>query len=882
MRILAHLAHIARKSSIYLSIALFLASLIFCLLLGKLAASQSINPEQLVQQGVELYRTQDYQGAIAQWETALSNYQTNNDRINTAIVRENLARAYGQIGQIDKAIAYWEQVVDNYRQLGDFKQVGRMLVEQAQAYIQLGQNRRAIALLCGSDWESDKCLEGTALQIARQQKDSLGQVAALGSLGEAYRRSGEYDRAISKLESASQIDPSIYTFSVLNSLGNAYVARAQSWDSRAKSASAQGQEFQTKAEEFEQQASKDYQKAWQYFQSSRQNAIAKGDNAAQMRSLLNLIQLDSRFNSSKQNDIEQALVLLERLTDSPEKANAAMVLANLAADPAQITAPLAQCPIRRQLPDAQAESLLNKALNVARTIQDPRSESFALGALGHFYECRSEYESALKLTQEALLAADQNTSNKDSTYLWEWQTGRIFNAQGKQADAIAAYQRAFAILEKIRSDILVADRDVQFDFRDAIEPIYRQLTQLRLTSTLSLPPEQKERELTLALETIDSLRLAELQNYFGNDCNLAIPQTESIQTLISQDTAVFNSIILEDSAAVLLSLPNGKKEIHWVEENGKKVDRKTLEIAIKEFRDSLVFGIEEFSYDTTQAQKLYNWAIEPFETALNSAKIETLIFVQDGIFRTIPMSALYDGKQFLVEKYAIATTPSLGLIAARSSNSQNNRALILGVTKAAKVDEQSFDALANVPREIKEIQTQFPDNKLLLDEQFNRENLEKELNQSTYQIVHVATHAQFGFIPEDTFLVTGNNNKITINELEIALRQLKEGAKSVELLALTACQTATGDERAALGLAGVAVQTGVRSALASLWSVSDDATLALVTEFYRSLVNSGVSKAEALRTAQLKLIKTQESEEITDQYSSPAFWAPFILIGDWR
>lgn len=876
---------------IRLPVVFFLCSLILCLWLGQFSASiiqvglgevataQSPNPSQKVQKGVELYQSGDYPGAIAQWETALSTFQTNDNQANLAIVQENLARAYGQIGQFDKAIPYWEQTINNYRQLGDVRQVGRMLIEQAQAYMQLGQNRRAISLLCGSQTE---CLAGTALQIASQQKDSLGQVAALGSLGEAYRLRGDYDRAIEYLENAKQIDSSIYPFSVLNSLGNAYTARAQRWDIRAKSASARGQDFQVAAKRFEQQANNDYQKAWQYFESSRQKATEQGDKSAKMRSLLNLIQLDSRFqkqNIDSNNAIASALNLLDQLPNSPQKVNAAIDLANLPAASQKITAPLAQCPTQRQLPDAEAEDLLKQALNVSRTLKDPRSESFALGALGHFYECRRESDKALKFTQDALLASDQNMGNKDSAYLWEWQTGRILRAQRKQAEAIAAYQRAFTILEQIRSDILVSERDVQFDFRDAIEPVYRQLAQLRLRlATLSsVDSQEKARELTSALETIDSLRLAELQNYFGNECSLAFIEEETVKQPIQNDTAVFSSIILEDSTAILLSLPNGEKRVHWIEQN-----RKTVEEEIKKFREGLVYGRREIIYDTTQAKKLYDWFVKPFEVDLNSAKIKTLVFIQDGIFRTIPMSALYDGKEFLIEKYAIATTPSLRLIATQKSNSQESRALILGVTKAAKVDEQRFDALVNVPIEIKDVQRQFPDNRLLIDEQFNSENLTKELDRSTYQIVHIATHAQFGFIPEDTFLVAGNNNKIAINELETAFRQLSGGANSVDLLALTACQTAAGDERAALGLAGVAIQTGVQSALASLWSVPDDSTLALVTEFYKNLVNSGVNKAEALRTAQLKLIKAKESEEINDQYDNPAYWAPFILIGNWE
>jgi CHAT domain-containing protein len=868
--------HIHRKFSIYLSLALFLFSLIFCIWLGNIASAQFSNPSQSVQKGVELYQVGDYRGAIAQWETALNNYKTEKQPTNTVIVQENLARAYTQIGQFDKAISYWEQTISNYRQLGDVRQVGRMLSEQAQAYMQLGQNRRAIALLCGS---KNECLAGTALNIARQEKDSLGQVAALGSLGEAYRLRGEYDRAIEYLESAKKIDRSLHSFSLLNSLGNAYSARSQRWDIRTQSASARGEDFEVIARRFARLANNDYQKAWQYFESSQQQATEREDPSAQMRSLLNLIQLDAR--SQKQNlnaegAIASALNLLARLPNSPQKINAAIDLANLSADSQNITAPLAQCPTQRKLSDAKTEDLLKQALKIARTIKDSRSESFALGALGHFQECDRQYETALKFTQEALLAADQNTSNKDSVYLWEWQTGRILRAQGKQRIAIAAYQRSFDILEQIRSDILVSERDVQFDFRDAIEPVYRQLAQLRLrlASLSSVKSEEKERELTSALETIDSLRLAELQNYFGNECSLAF-LGENVQQPLPKDTAVFSSIILEDSTAILLSLPNGEKRVRAIEQN-----RKTVEDEIKTFREGLIYGRREIIYDTTQAKKLYDWFVKPFEVDLNSAKIKTLVFIQDGIFRTIPMSALYDGKGFLIEKYAIATTPSLRLISAQKSNSQN-RALILGVTKAANVDEQKFDALVNVPTEIQDVRALFPENKLLIDEQFNRENLETELDRSTYKIVHIATHAQFGFIPEDTFLVAGNNKKIAINELETALRQLGDGTNSVDLLTLTACQTAAGDERAALGLAGIAVQTGVKSALASLWSVPDESTLALVTEFYKNLVNSSVNKAEALRISQLKLIKAKESEDINDQYDNPAYWAPFILIGNW-
>nr|WP_155743159.1 CHAT domain-containing protein [Scytonema sp. UIC 10036] len=283
------------------------------------------------------------------------------------------------------------------------------------------------------------------------------------------------------------------------------------------------------------------------------------------------------------------------------------------------------------------------------------------------------------------------------------------------------------------------------------------------------------------------------------------------------------------------------------------------------------------------SQELYSKTFQKIEKKANLAaeNIKTLVFIQDGFFRSIPMAALYDGKQYLIEKYAIATTPSLRLTASQKLNRQQSRALILGVTTKVKVDEIDYPVLPKVKSEINNVQQLFPNSKVLVDSSFNRDNLGKELNKTAYPIIHIATHAQFGIIAEDTFLVAGDNDKLTIKELENTLRQVNGGLNSVELLTLTACQTAVGDDRATLGLAGVALQVGVKSALATLWSVNDDSTFHLISEFYDRFRKSGVSKAEALRQAQLKLINAKKIDNLNDQYDNPAYWAPFILSGNW-
>lgn len=889
-------------------VVLFLSSLTFCLCLnhvpftalqarwGEVATAQSPNPNQLVQQGIERYKTGDVQGAIASWQTALTAYQTTNNHANEAIVQEKLAIAYRQIGQFEQAIDHWKKAIANYHQLEDIAKVGRLLVEQAQTYSRLGQNKEAIALLCGASEADEDCLEseGSALQIARTFQDKQGEAAALGSLGEAFRFRGKYDKAVETLEASLKITQEInlplYHSSVLNSLGNAYFSKAQLNKQRANSAQLRGAE--NKASEFIKEATSDYQKALGYLNNSLELTRTQNDPSGQMRTLLNLIQLYYRSKKLKLPDnanqaeqaLREALTLLESLPDSSNKVYAAIDLAELEqpVDYSNSSSFLAQCSPRK-LDDSQAEKLLQKAVSIAQRLQDSRSESFALGKLGHLYECRQDYSKALEFTQQARLAADQNLRAKDSLYLWEWQAGRIFKAQAKESEASNAYERAIATLEGeggIRDNLLIAERDLQFNFQDTISPLYREFARAKLERAESLPVASQEyqKELNAALDAIDSLKLAELQNYFGNDCTFAVFDKERVDDLEREDTAFFSSIILDDRTAIVASLPNPEhkikpnaerrlKKFHWINDSKKLIEE------IGNFRVEVQKFYDPTDPFFTPAQNLYNSIIRPFASDLDPAHIKTIVFIQDGLLRSIPMAALHDGQEFLVQKYAIATTPGLRLTSPKPLDFQGLRTLALGLSEAATVDGENFKPLENVTDELEQVTQLFTGSKKLLNEQFTRQSLEQELKQAVYPIIHIATHGQFGTIPEDSFLVTGNNQKITITELESDIRSFSGGSEPVELLALTACQTGIGDDRATLGMAGITVQAGVRSALASLWYVDDAFTQELVTKFYDNL-RLQMSKAEALKEAQKALINQNKKIH-------PAQWAPFILIGNW-
>jgi CHAT domain-containing protein len=232
------------------------------------------------------------------------------------------------------------------------------------------------------------------------------------------------------------------------------------------------------------------------------------------------------------------------------------------------------------------------------------------------------------------------------------------------------------------------------------------------------------------------------------------------------------------------------------------------------------------------------------------------------------MAALHDGKQFLVSKYALGITPSLNLTDPRPLQRERPNVLAVGVTEAV----QGFPPLPNVAAELDALRKLF-DSTTLVDQDFLVSNLEKKLKGERFTIVHVASHGQFDSDVQKTFLLTFDD-KLTMDRLDQLIGVFKYRDDPLELLTLSACETAAGDDRAALGLAGVAIKAGARSAVATLWQVNDEVSADLVVDFYRQLRDPSTSRALALQRAQLKVLGDP-------RYDHPGFWAPFLLINNW-
>ncbi|HAX89605.1 MAG TPA: CHAT domain-containing protein [Cyanobacteria bacterium UBA11370] len=313
---------------------------------------------------------------------------------------------------------------------------------------------------------------------------------------------------------------------------------------------------------------------------------------------------------------------------------------------------------------------------------------------------------------------------------------------------------------------------------------------------------------------------------------------------------------------------------------------KVLKVA-DEFRSQVTNVRSQGGY-LTSGKQLYDWLIAPLEATLKERGIQNIAFAMDSRLRSLPLGALYDGQQFLIEKYSVGLMPSLSLTDTRYQDIKELEVLAMG---AAKFSDQR--PLPAVPTELSTI-TSLWQGESFLNNAFTLGNLKTQRQERPFGIIHLATHANF--VPGQL-----SNSYIQLWDTKLRLDQLSElgwNNPPVDLLVLSACRTALGNEEAELGFAGLAVQAGVKSAVGSLWYVSDEGTLGLMTQLYEQLKQAPI-KAEALRQAQLAMLKGKvsvaggqlvtdnksvplppELAQLTDRnFQHPYYWSAFTLIG---
>jgi CHAT domain-containing protein len=429
-------------------------------------------------------------------------------------------------------------------------------------------------------------------------------------------------------------------------------------------------------------------------------------------------------------------------------------------------------------------------------------------------------------------------------------------------DAIAAYKRAVTSLQSIRQALALRSSGSHASFRESVGPVYFELVDLLLQRAALFPEGDAQQEsLQEARNTIESFKVAELRDYFHDDCVDAVrARIKKLEEVVSQTTAVVYPIILVDRTELLVSLPGRLKRF------AVPVRDATIRQEVQDFRQTVVK--RQTRQYLPHARQLYDWLVRPLEPDLVALHITILVFVPDGPLRTIPMAALHDGTQFLISRYALATTPGLEMTDPRPLQRGQTRVLAAGLTESV----QGFPPLPYVATELQGIQRLYGGHPLL-NQEFLSASVEKELREEPFTIVHLASHGQFSSDVTKTFILTFND-RLTLDRLEQFISPLRFRDTPLELLTLSACETAAGDDQAALGLAGVAVKAGARSALATLWRINDEAAAVLIAEFYRQLQDPSVSRAVALQQAQLKLLQD-------GRYQHPGHWSPFLLINNW-
>ena len=287
---------------------------------------------------------------------------------------------------------------------------------------------------------------------------------------------------------------------------------------------------------------------------------------------------------------------------------------------------------------------------------------------------------------------------------------------------------------------------------------------------------------------------------------------------------------------------------------------------------------------------MYQWLLAPLEEDLQQLGIKNLVYIMDAGLRSIPLAVLHDDKGFIVERYSVGLMPSLSLTDTRYVDVKNSTVLAMG---ADRFTDQ--DSLPAVPLELSIITSSLWKGQSFLNKAFTLSNLQKGRSSRAFGILHLATHAEYEPSNPSNSYIQLWDSKLRLDQL----RQLGLNKPPVELLVLSACRTALGDEDVELGFAGLAVQAGVKSVLGSLWSVSDQGTLGLITQFYKELREAPI-KAEALRRTQLAMlrgeVRSQEGKLITswgsfplppeianlgDQtFSHPYYWSAFTMIGN--
>jgi CHAT domain-containing protein/uncharacterized protein HemY len=862
---------------------------------------------------------------LNQYEKAIDNYQQGlsivreipNNKLQTAAILYLLGDTYFEIKQYQHSLSFYQQALPIAKEIINKALEAQILDRIGDSYLNLQQYDQAIAFY------------QQALPVAQEAKNQALTANILIGIGSGYNFQDNKEKYIEYVQQALKIQREIKDKpAILKSLllvSSYYGSKAVNFYTRGLIAQAKAElprriEFAEEALNLAKELKQEASEATALY-ALGQSYFILGDN-------------------QKALELSQQAVKIARDIKDRDIENSA--LNNLA----QIY--MSQGNTIKKIEVGERQVAIKREQN------DSLGLAYALVTLASDYVIAGKYQQALETNQEALVVTQKIEISQLPSYQQEnaqevklfvsdiyAQLAGLLNSQG-------AYKEAFQIR------LLIEKQEIR-EARGSRDVAESKLN-IPLTPTEAKIPEQAKITLALATqisecEKANCRQLTELKNQLSYSIQEFSKELKKIDKEIGdnrgKDEQSFNPKALKEAQAIVevqakatqantvMIYPLVLENELWLQVYGQKglvktekvaVSRKELRNTVRKFRELMGKCEPEGSYCSARdiaeiqqiSQQIYRWLIKPLEKELTDNQVKNLIFALHREIRYIPMSTLHDGKQYLIEKYTIhnVTTENFDKQDKLNANIQNTPLLGMGLSKSAPDpnpnSNKSFRALLNVPKELEAIirentsekQGIFPGRRYL-NEVFNFETLRDNLNK--YKILHLATHGVFDSTsPEKSYILMGDGNPLTPTMIS-SLIELND----IHLVVLSACQTALAtssnqnepqDGVEINTLAYEFMNRGAKSVMASLWKVDDPSTAKLMQLFYKNLAAGKMTKSEALRQAQLSMLKgdnytvengdkrgayvDREEEELPrneqrkSSYSHPYYWAPFILIGN--
>jgi CHAT domain-containing protein len=758
-------------------------------------------------------------------------------------------------GNATEALSTWQQAEELYRTTNDSEgiigtQLNQSLAEQALGlYPRACQSvAQAIAVpedICGADHGA----EAVRIALSKIELTAVNRIG-IRLLGEDLSLLGNLAEAASALTFVQPGEVSVEADRVSLELGNVHHLLAKEAMQTYKRTSSREVENRN---ETESQINRQIEQANIHYLAATQSTNAETGIKANLN-LIDLwangssLTLEPSLTSTLNSNAQTAYSWLMREGfDSLPAIDRIYGRLNLARNLLAIfkSEPLEKA-FGNSLEFSTVEKLVSEATALAEKLNNTRALSFAYGIAGDLKAQQAASLTVAESDYKQALSLAQSVQAFDISYDWAYKLAQLNEAGGRPLEAAQFYDSSIAALAQVREDLVAVNSELRFNFSDKIEPVYRDYLQFLVT--------EGNADFSQAIQIHESLQLAQLENFLR--CGRLIASSANAPGM-----ATIHIINLDETVEVIVSRSN---EVHGYSIPAADVLQAAENLALN-LQSPAFLEVPESDF-LPYANTLYDRLIKPTIEAGYISSTEPLSFALDAPFQTIPMGILHDGQQYLAATHLLSNSLQLQQ---PTSPADSDRALFAGLSEVAPSFSEPLapSGIGPLPETDFEADSlkRYLHSNVLLNQNFTATQLEQEMAAQDYKIVHISTHGQFSSVPEQTFLAAWDE-LVDIRKMA----QIFQGAKSIDLLVLSACQTAAGDDRAALGLAGLAVQSGARSAIASLWLVDSTGSSVLMDRFYEGL-RQGLNQAEALQQSQMTLLQSTA-------FSHPFYWAPFILV----